>query len=108
MQVKKKRIDSFLTVRLAGEMDTYEAENFEGDILKVIKKGEKRLIIDFEKLKYISSSGLRVLLSIRSQLSQEGGRLILVALKEKALEVFKVSKLLEVFEIRKDIDEALK
>jgi len=108
MQAKKKKLNGFLVVCLAGEMDTYEAENFETDMTKVLKKGERRLVIDLEKLTYISSSGLRVLLSLRSQLAQEGGRLVLVGLREKVLEVFKVSKLLEVFEIRKDIDEALK
>ena len=95
--------EGLLVISLIGEMDAYDAEGLENEVLGVIKKGEKQIVIDFKELNYISSSGLRALLNIRGQLVKEGGRLKLAGLKDKVLEVFRVSKLLNIFEIAEEI-----
>jgi anti-anti-sigma factor len=109
MRIKKKDLKGFLRISVTGEMEAYDAESFESDVLEMIKEGSRKIIIDLNELKYISSSGLRAILNIRSQLQREGGRLVLASLKDKVLEVFRVSKLLTVFEVvekTEDIEEA--
>ena len=108
MKIRKRARKDFTIASLSGEMEAYDAESFEGEILEIIKSRNKKIIVDFEKLEYISSSGLRALLNIRSRLLKEGGRLLLVSLKDKVLEVFRVSKLLDIFEVYENLEEAMK
>ena len=108
LKTKKREAGGFTIISLEGDMEAYDAEAFEGEAIGVIDKGKKRLIIDFRELSYISSSGLRALLNIRSRVQKEGGRLALVGLKEKVLEVFRVSKLLGIFEVAGEAEDIAK
>ena len=107
MQVKKRRIRDHHLVEQAGDMDAYEAEDFESGMLKAVEKGNISIIISFDKLNYISSSGLRVLLNLRSKLEEKRGRLVLVSIKGSVLGVFRTSKLIDIFRVAKDVDEAI-
>lgn len=108
MKIKKKVIKGYVVISLKGDMEAYDAEKFEIDVLKIIKEGRLDIIIDFKALEYISSSGLRALLNIRERLNKEGKRLLLASLKGKVLEVFRVSRLLETFEVYKDVKDAMR
>lgn len=107
MRINKKKVKGFVVMSIAGHMEAYDAEAFENRAMGLIEKGEKNIIIDFEKLDYISSSGLRALINIKKRLSETGGRIVLTALKGKVLDVFRISKLLDVFEIAKDPREVV-
>ncbi|MFH1752737.1 MAG: STAS domain-containing protein [Candidatus Omnitrophota bacterium] len=108
MKTRKRRIPGFLCVEAIGDMEAYDAESFENDIFDLVDKGEKNIVTDLGGLVYICSSGLRAFLNIRAKLQKEGGRLVLSSLRDNVLEVFRVSKLLSIFEIvssPKDIKE---
>lgn len=60
-----------MTVCLEGSLDTNTAPNFE-DAMKDMPDGITELIIDMEKLEYISSAGLRVLLTLYKQMTVKG------------------------------------
>lgn len=60
-----------MTVNLEGSLDTNTAPNFE-DAMKDMPDGITELIIDMEKLEYISSAGLRVLLTLYKQMTVKG------------------------------------
>ncbi|MEE8359417.1 MAG: STAS domain-containing protein [Candidatus Omnitrophota bacterium] len=102
MKIKKSKAERFLRVSAIGDMEAYDAERFENEVFACINKGDKNIILDLGELVYICSSGLRALLNIRTRLEKEGGRLVLTSLKEKVLEVLRISKLLGIFEIVKD------
>jgi len=104
MKMRKKNVRGFLAISLIGDMEVFDAEQFEEATTALIKKGQKNIVIDFEGLNYISSSGLRALINIRALIEKEGGRLVLAALKDKVLEVFRISKLLSIFEVVQGID----
>ena len=107
MKIKKKEVGGYLVISLGGDMEPYDAENFENEVLRIIEKGKTNIIIDFKGLGYISSSGLRALLNIRSRLEKEGGRLVLSSLTDKILDVFRVSKLLNIFEVVRDAQDVI-
>ena len=108
MQIKKRSEKGFIILSLIGDMETYGAEELENTALEVIKKGEKNIILDFDKLEYISSIGLRAVLTIRTQIQKTAGRLVLVSLRDKVIEVFRTSKLLDIFQVHKDVEDAIK
>ncbi|NQT07327.1 MAG: STAS domain-containing protein [Candidatus Omnitrophica bacterium] len=98
MKIRKTKEGNFIIISIEGEMDAYAAESFDLEAAGLLKD-DKDVIVDFAKLQYISSSGLRAIISLREALGKAKKRLVLKSLKGKVLEVFRVSKLLDIFEI---------
>lgn len=74
MEIKKELKDKELTIALEGRLDTSTAPSLEAE-LKDIEKITS-LVIDMEKLAYISSAGLRVLLKAQKIMNKQGSMLI--------------------------------
>ena len=62
MNIEKKQNGTEITLLLAGRLDTTTAPQLEMTIQESLE-GTERLILDFKDLEYLSSAGLRVLLS---------------------------------------------
>ena len=71
MTIEKNRTDGVLTIALSGRLDTVTAPELEAE-LKDALEGVTELIFDLEKLDYISSAGLRVLLSAQKTMNRQG------------------------------------
>ena len=71
LNISKTREDSALTVALEGRLDTTTAPELEA-ALKEALPGVGELTIDMSKLEYISSAGLRVLLSTQKVMNKQG------------------------------------
>ena len=90
-------------VIIEGSLDTATSAQADSFLADKIDQGGRKILIDFEKLDYISSAGLRILLVAAKKLSAEGGELRLCGLNETVQEVFDISgfgMLLNVFETR--------
>ena len=72
MTISKKADGDKLIIFLDGRLDTLTAPDLEKEVQKSLN-GVGELIFDFEKLEYISSAGLRVLLSAHKAMSSKGG-----------------------------------
>ena len=71
LNINKTTEDKKLTVALEGRLDTTTAPQLEAE-LKSDLAGVETLVLDFEKLEYISSAGLRVLLSAQKIMNKQG------------------------------------
>ena len=89
MKIEKKLTDTSLEVALSGRLDTMTAPELE-TTLKESLNGVSELILDFDKLEYISSAGLRVLLSAQKLMSKQGG-MKLLHVNETIMEIFEVT-----------------
>lgn len=104
IQVVEERGDDILVLLPVDRIDSSNAAGFESIITDHISKGELRLIIDFSRLNFISSSGLRVLLIAVKKLSATQGKLVLCGMQKHIQEVFTISgfdKLIPIRESRK-------
>lgn len=86
-----------LTVALEGRLDTVTAPELEKE-LKSEMEAADALILDFGKLEYISSAGLRVLLSAHKTMAGKGG-LKIVGANEIVREVFDVTGFCDILNI---------
>ena len=82
---------------LEGRLDTMTAPDLERE-LKVSLDGVKELVLDFEKLEYISSAGLRVLLTAQKTMNQQG-KMKLIQVNEIIMEVFEVTGFADILTI---------
>ena len=98
MITKIEEIDGKLVATLDGEMDTAAAVEAE-EVLKPLYNSEgKDVIIDCEKLEYIASSGLRILLSILKQAKSHDCNLVLKNVNDDIKDVFRMTGFINIFQ----------
>ena len=89
MNIQKIVTGTTLTVQLEGRLDTTTAPKLEEELRGSID-GLTCLVIDLEKLEYISSAGLRVLLAMQKIMNKQG-EMIVKNVNETVMEVFEVT-----------------
>lgn len=97
MEIEIKRVEKELTIKLTGKLDTSTAPELESE-LKGKLEGIKKLIFDFSNLDYISSAGLRVVLSSMKSVDSDG-ETILRGAKSNIIEVFELTGLINYLKI---------
>ena len=89
LNISKNVEGSKISVALEGRLDTVTAPQLEEE-LKSSLEGKTNLIIDAAKLEYISSAGLRVLLSAQKIMSKQGS-MVVKNVSEEVNEIFEVT-----------------
>ena len=80
MNVEEKRRGQVLVLYLSGRFDNAAAQEFVRQITQCIELGEQQILINFEQLSYLSSSGLRVLLGAAKRMQKKQGKLFLCSM----------------------------
>lgn len=89
MDIKKTKNGTALTLAIEGRIDTTTAPQLETEI-KADTDGITELYLDFSNVEYISSAGLRVLLSAQKAMNRQG-KMTLSHVSEPVMEVFEVT-----------------
>ena len=89
MKIIKNQNGGSLTIALEGRLDTSTAPELE-QAIKGGLDGVTELVMDFARLDYISSAGLRVLLSAQKTMSKQGSMKV-IHVNEMVMEVFEVT-----------------
>ena len=97
MTIEQNKNGSTLTLALEGRLDTMTAPQLEGE-LKTALEGIDELTFDLGKLEYISSAGLRVLLSAQKTMNKQGTMKVTHA-NEMILEIFEVTGFADILTI---------
>ena len=97
MNIEQKKDGKALVLAPEGRLDTMTAPQLDA-VLKEALPGVEELTFDFEKLEYISSAGLRVLLSAQKAMNQQGAMKVKNA-NEMILEIFEVTGFCDILTI---------
>lgn len=107
MDIQQERSDGVLVVTPSGRIDSTTSDALEQALTRAFQAGERRLIVDFDRVSYISSAGLRVLLVAAKRLRAEHGVLVLCALGEPVRQVFELAGFLPLFTVERSRELAL-
>jgi anti-sigma B factor antagonist len=91
MQILSESVDNVTVVRLEGNLDTNTSTDAQNFINKAIDDGVAKIVVSLEKVDFVSSAGLRVLLVTAKKLGGTGGSLRVCGLNETVTEVFEIS-----------------
>ncbi|MBP3273875.1 MAG: STAS domain-containing protein [Butyrivibrio sp.] len=97
MTINKTANGNELTIALEGRLDTTTAPQLD-DELKIALDGIAKLEFNFEKLEYISSAGLRVLLSAQKVMNKQGS-MVIKNVNEEIQEIFEVTGFVDILTI---------
>jgi anti-sigma B factor antagonist len=93
-------------VRIEGRLDANFSLQLEDEVDKLLERNTKSIILDLSDVNYLSSSGLRVLLSINKETEVAGG-LVLVNPREVVKKVIAVAELDDFLTQAKTVEEAM-
>ena len=108
MEIATREESGVTIVEFVGRLDTNTSPVAQSTISGLLDKGVQKLLIDFAKLTYVSSAGLRVVLATTKRMSGSGGELRLCQLNESVQEVFDISGFSGLLNLFKSSGEALR
>ena len=88
-----------MTAIVSGRLDTPAAVKAQKEILPLLDNADKEIILDCSDMDYISSSGLRLFLTIRKEAGAKGGKVIIKNINEEIKKVFMMTGFFNLFEI---------
>jgi anti-sigma B factor antagonist len=97
MTIEKNLNGTELVFTLAGRLDTITAPQLEAELKQSIS-GVKKLVLDFTALDYISSAGLRVLLSSQKIMNKQG-EMIIKNVNETINEIFELTGFIDILSV---------
>jgi len=97
MKISKTQSEKELTIALEGRLDTVTAPELEKELKDTLDQADS-LTLDFSGLEYISSAGLRVMLSAHKAMQGKGGMKI-IHVNEIVREVFDVTGFSDILDI---------
>jgi len=100
-----KELDIHL-IKVTGRLDSYYASQLENSLEPVLRR-TKKIILECSDVTFLSSAGIKVLLSLKDVLKSKGGNLILLNLQETAKKGLRTSKTLDLFCHTNDRKEAI-
>jgi len=108
MEISTKKENNAVVVSVKGRMDAVTSPEFEKSLSALIATGENTFLINLSQLEYISSAGLRGILTIAKQLKAKDGKIFFAALQGAVKDVFQISGFGTIFKIFETEEEALK
>ncbi|WP_195371128.1 MULTISPECIES: STAS domain-containing protein [Parabacteroides] len=90
MEIKIKH-GAETVISLSGQLDTLSSPDLEKEIMDILEKDVKKVILDGTDLSYISSAGLRLLLILQKKMSLKGGTFVLRNIQSSIMDIFKIT-----------------
>ncbi len=106
MEINIKTVNDATIAVLKGDIDASTAPLVSKEVLPLVEAG-KKMILDMTEVPYMSSAGLRLLLSLYRQTTTKEGKLLLVGLSEELQDTMSVTGFLEHFQVSKTLEEGL-
>lgn len=91
MDVERISVGEVQVFRITGRLDSGTSPAFEAQVLKVIRPGANRVVLDFSKVDYVSSAGLRVVLLAAKQTRATQGGFAIFGMAKAIHHVFEMS-----------------
>jgi anti-anti-sigma factor len=106
MEFQEHRDNDILTIAVKGSLNANTSPTLEKRLLDLLDAGERRLLLDFTSLDYISSAGLRAIQVVARRLGGNRGKLVLAGPSKSVRQVFAVSGLGFLVQMTETIEEA--
>ena len=99
--------DGIEVIDVQGEIDIYTAPRLRELLINLVSKGSYQLVVNLDKVGFLDSTGLGVLVGGLRRVRAHDGSLDLVCTQQRILKIFRITGLTEVFGIYETVDQAI-
>jgi anti-sigma B factor antagonist len=107
LSLETRQVDDKTIVAVGGEIDVYTAPKLRDKITELVGEGFYNLIIDMEKVDFLDSTGLGVLVGGLKKVRAHEGSMELICHQDRLLKIFRITGLAKVFTIHESEANAL-
>ncbi|WP_413160491.1 STAS domain-containing protein [Capilliphycus salinus ALCB114379] len=107
MNINTQQIDAVNVIELAGDIDTKTAPDITQNVLSLVKP-ESQILIDMSRVEYMSSAGLRMLLSLYRTATAKDAKIALVGLSEDLQDTMSITGFLDFFKTFDSLEAGIK
>lgn len=97
--INKNNNEKFIEILPVGEIDIYTSPAFKDDVLNIINEENKDIVINAEKLDYLDSTGLGVIMSILKVIKEKNLSIKLINVKASIYKLFDITGFNKIFDI---------
>ena len=99
MEITINENQNEIIVELNGRLDTAASQEVSAQLLPLQEKADRTIVLDCSRMSYISSSGLRIFLTLRKAAAVKGGKVVIRNISDDIRSVFMMTGFLNLFEI---------
>jgi anti-sigma B factor antagonist len=107
LSLTTRAVGSHMVLAVGGEIDVYTAPQLRAELIRLADAGYAHIVVDMERVDFLDSTGLGVLVGALKRARAAGGSVELVCTQPKILKIFNVPGLEKVFGIHPSVDEAV-
>ncbi len=107
MNIEQTKIGETRVISPQGSLDAQTEKEFQESVIGNIDGGEKSILLDFSKVSYASSAGLRAILIIAKKQKESGGKLGICGLHDSVADIFTVSGFDTIVDVYSDVSAGL-
>lgn len=107
LDLKVRKQGDHAVLEVAGEIDVYTAPKLREKLIELVNEGSFHLVVDLEKVDFLDSTGLGVLVGGLKRVRNHDGSLELVCTQDKILKIFRITGLTRVFPIHDSVADAI-
>jgi anti-sigma B factor antagonist len=109
MKLSRRQYADTLVLSVAGRLDHDSCETFGAELQPFLDDASvgRLIVLDLAGLEYVSSAGLRLIMLAGKQVSSQGGKIAIAAMRPLVAEIFHISRFSLLFEIHPGVREAL-
>ncbi|HEX7777647.1 MAG TPA: STAS domain-containing protein [Vicinamibacterales bacterium] len=108
MHISQEQQNGIVVVTPRGRVDSTSASALDAHLMEVSKAARPRIVVDFAEVEYISSAGLRVMLTLAKRVRDAKGALVICSLGDAVKQVFELAGFLPLFSIEGSRDGAVR
>lgn len=107
LHIQLEEVDRKVILRIDGRIDAASAPVLERRLMQLVDEDHQHLLLDFTRVDYLSSAGMRVLLAITKKLRAKKGNLLIFSLGEDVLEIVRMAGFDKILHVCANEKEAL-
>ena len=108
VSIKEESRGDVLILKMSGRLDAVSSPAVERKIFDYLDRDKHKLLLDFSGIDYLSSAGLRMLLSVTKKIRSLSGKLILYSITMNVMEILKMSGFDHVLDIALTEEEGVR
>jgi anti-sigma B factor antagonist len=106
LSLSTRTVAGYRVLEVSGEIDVYTAPQLRERLIALVEDGARQVIVDLNRVEFLDSTGLGVLVGALKRLRGVNGELALVCDQERLLKIFRITGLDRVFTIRETVEAA--
>ncbi|MFT4553836.1 MAG: anti-anti-sigma factor [Chlamydiales bacterium] len=108
VELSTEKKNDVLILRVGGRLDAISSPQLEKQVMESINEGNhNKVLMNFEQVDYLSSAGMRLLLSTTKKMKSKEGKFVICTISDSVMEVIKMAGFDHILNIKSSEDEGL-